>query len=75
MNVEVYRVTFTDDTITIDWASEDEQTRNYADFHQTTVTREGESQWPQVKYYADELRQDVEELVHWIDKYRRGVAQ
>jgi len=74
MNVKVYTVTFSDDTITVEWVSDEEQTHNFADFHQTTVTREGESQWPRVKYYADELRQDAEEFVHWVDKYRRGVA-
>ena len=59
-------------SITIEWLYEHEYTPQVTEIHQTIVTSRGQEDWEHVGYYARELREDLEELVAWTEKYRLG---
>jgi len=71
-DVVVLGVTFGEKAITIEWTSEEDQRPEGSTYHQTSITQEGEEAWEHVSYYAEELRQDAEELILWFEKYRAG---
>lgn len=63
-----------DGSIIVEWYEEREQSREGGVFYQTMITTEARENWQQVGYYALELRQDLEELVEWYEKHRKGIA-
>lgn len=63
-----------DGSIVIEWLNEQEHTPQGGLMHQTVINMKGQKDWEQVGYYADELRQDLEELVAWFEKYRLGMV-
>ncbi len=63
-----------DGTIVVEWLDEDQHKPESTTVHQTAITTRGQQDWEKVGYYATELRQDLEELIHWAEKYRLGVV-
>ena len=62
-----------DGTIVVEWIDEDSDlTPEIALVRQTSITTRGQEEWDKVGYYSTELRGDLEELVHWTEKYRLG---
>lgn len=68
-------VTFTEDGgVSIDWSDDSEQSPEGGTVHSTYISQWGQQQYPHVGNYADELRQDAEELLGWFQKYQRGIV-
>jgi hypothetical protein len=61
-----------DGTIVVEWMDEDDHKPEGSLVRQTSITARGQEDWDKVGYYAKELRQDLEELVHWYEKFRLG---
>jgi hypothetical protein len=61
-----------DGTIVIEWMDEDNHKPESSTIVQTSITMKGQQDWPHVGNYATELRQDLEELIAWVEKYRLG---
>ena len=62
-----------DATLVIDWYEESEQRQEGGISHQTVITPEARDSWKHVGYYHTELMEDLEELVLWSEKYRKGI--
>lgn len=63
-----------DGTIIVEWYEEREHDINGGVMMQTILTVEAQQNWEHVGYYATELRQDLEELVAWSERYRKGTV-
>jgi hypothetical protein len=61
--------------IVINYLIPGEQTRYENQTHTLYVTMAGQTQYSQVNYYANELREDAAELVAWWDKEKRDLDQ
>lgn len=73
MLIRVLGCTLADDgTIVVEWLDEDEMKPELTVVRQSSITQRGQEEWDKVGYYAKELRGDLEELVHWTEKYRLG---
>lgn len=71
--IRVLGCQLTDDgTIIVEWMDEDDHQPEGSLVKQTSITTKGQQDWEQVGYYAKELRQDLEELVAWFEKFRLG---
>ena len=71
--IRVLGCTLADDgTIVVEWLDEDDHRPEGSVVKQTAITVRGQEDWDRVGYYATELRQDLEELVAWFEKYRLG---
>ncbi len=57
------------------WADSEESGPEGAEVHETHISADGREMWPQVGYYAQELVEDVHELLEWWLKYRKGIVQ
>lgn len=55
---------FDDGRISIEWIDTEEQTPEGGQFHTTYVTLAGQEFEKNVEYYVNEVRQDVDELLH-----------
>ena len=75
MKVIQYVQFFPDGEILLRWTDSDEQGPEGSDSHETMIMPDGQERYAQVGYYSNELRQDVDELLDWWLKYRRGVVQ
>lgn len=74
MKVIQYAQFFPDGEILLRWTDSAEQGPEGSDSHETMILADGQERWEQVGYYANELREDVNELLEWWLKYRRGVV-
>ena len=61
-----------DGSITVEWMYEHEHTPQTSEIRQTLIAPRAQEDWEHVGYYAQELREDLEELVAWTEKYRLG---
>ena len=60
--------------VTIDWSEDTEQTPEGGVVHSTYISQFGQGQYTHVGTYAEELRQDADELLGWFIKYQRGLV-
>jgi hypothetical protein len=72
MNV---RISDEDNTLAIDWYDESEQQQEGGVTHQTIITPQALESWKHVGYYHKELMSDLEEIVLWAEKYRKGIYE
>jgi len=72
MRVLGVRISDEDGSLLIDWYEESEQKRTGGTTYQTIITREALDEWKHIGYYANELREDLTELVGWYTKYSGG---
>lgn len=60
--------------ITVAYVHEHEQSREGNAQHVLYINSYGQQQYDRVAYYAQELREDAEEMVAWYEKYKSGTA-
>lgn len=65
MSRRIQNIQFFDDgKISIEWLETEEQRPEGGEFHTTYVTIAGTEAAENVEYYVNELREDVDELLH-----------
>ena len=67
------RISDDDNSIIIEWYEDTDQRPEGGLMYQTIISPEAYSNWERVGYYAKELMEDLEELVLWTEKYRKGI--
>lgn len=71
--MNIVGVRFMDDGgISIEWADDSEQFPEGGVAHSTYISQFGQQTYAHVGTYAEELKQDAEELLAWFIKYQRG---
>jgi len=72
--MNIMGIRFMDDgAISIEWSDETEQSPEGGTAHSTFISQFGQQQYTHVGTYAEELRQDADELLGWFIKYQRGL--
>jgi len=62
-------------TIIVEWYEETENNKPQGGImYQSIITEAAKQDWQHVGYYANELMGDLEELVVWFEKYRKGLV-
>ena len=60
--------------LAITYMSEADQSETVGEVRTIYVNREKLGEWEHAADYYMEMMQDIDELMGWVDKYRRGVA-
>jgi hypothetical protein len=62
--------------VEVEWVDANEHDELGGTVWHSRITKEGQQSDAQVGYYADELRQDAEELLHaWLKTRRKSAAE
>jgi len=64
---------FDGDDVIVEWYDEKEQKPQGGVVYQTVITKAAVEDWEHVGYYVNELRDDLDELIGWYEKYRKGL--
>ena len=73
--MNIVGIAFLDDGgINIEWSDDLEQSPEGGTAHSTYISMFGRQTYPHVGTYAEELKQDAEELLAWFIKYKKGIV-
>ena len=73
MNIVGIRFLY-DGGINIEWSDDSEHTPEGGSVHSTYISMFGRQTYQHVVTYAEELKQDAEELLAWFIKYKKGIV-